>query len=145
MIQNMDHINIVASDLAKSIDFFTQFGFKISVEPSPLSGDWISNIVGLESVQANYAVLTMTNSTTNIELTQYDWPPSQRDPNITKANQIGFRHLAFRVSDIEMLVQKLQDKGIAFLSPIQTYHKTGKKLVYLQGPDQILLELAQYV
>jgi hypothetical protein len=33
---------------------------------------------------------------------------------------------------------------VAFLSPVLTWAKTGKRLVYLYGPDGILLELAEY-
>ena len=145
MLENIDHINVVVSNLAKSIDFFTQLGFNILVEPSPLSGDWISKIVGLEKVQAHYTVLSLPGSTTHLELIHYESPPSQRDPDIAQANQLGFRHLAFRVNNIEALVKSLQAKGVTFMSPVQTYPKTGKKLVYFTGPDGILLEFAQYL
>jgi glyoxylase I family protein len=61
-----------------------------------------------------------------------------------KANQIGFRHIAFEVENIDEIVQDMKDKGIKFISSIHTYPKTGKRLVYFWGPDGILLELAQY-
>ncbi|MBT6230351.1 MAG: VOC family protein, partial [Candidatus Scalindua sp.] len=61
-----------------------------------------------------------------------------------KANQIGFRHIAFEVDNIDDEVSRLKDKGLKFLSAVHTYPKTGKQLVYLWGPDRILLELAQY-
>ena len=145
MIENMDHVNIVVSDLAKSTDFFTQLGFNVLVKPSPLSGDWISNIVGLKNVQAQYTVLSLPNATTHLELIQYESPPSKHDADVAKANQIGFRHLAFCVSDIEGLVKSLQARNVTFMSPVQIYPKTGKKLVYFTGPDNILLEFAQYI
>ncbi len=145
MIESIDHINIVVTDLTKSIAFFTQFGFHVAVKPSPLSGDWISTIVGLENVLAHYAVLSLVGSPINIELIQYESPPSHRDPGMAKANQIGFRHLAFRVKDIEALLQSLQDKGVTFISSAQVYPKTGKKLAYFTGPDGILLEFAEYI
>jgi len=63
---------------------------------------------------------------------------------LSKANQIGFRHIAFQVENIEEIVENLKGKGVEFVSSIQSYPKTGKRLVYFLGPDGILLELAQY-
>ena len=56
---------------------------------------------------------------------------------ITNAHRISIR----KPNEPETVLQK---KGIEFISSIQTYAKTGKRLVYFHGPDGILLELAQY-
>ena len=143
MIERLDHINIVVSDLEKARDFFLLFGFR-ECSFSELSGEWISSLVGLEDVRARYVALTLPGSNTNIELIEYTSPKSERDSQLSKANQIGFRHLAFAVDDIEAKVRRLTETGIAFLSPVRTYEKSGKKLVYFHGPDGILLELAEY-
>ena len=52
--------------------------------------------------------------------------------------------MAFRVTDIEAAVDLLKEQGIEPLSPIQEYSPTNKKLIYFKGPENILLELAQY-
>jgi catechol 2,3-dioxygenase-like lactoylglutathione lyase family enzyme len=88
--------------------------------------------------------LKLPGTETNLELIEYTNPTSERDPDMGKANQLGFRHIAFEVVDIDKIVQELKDKGIKFISSILTYPKTGKRLVYFWGPDEILLELAQY-
>jgi glyoxylase I family protein len=54
------------------------------------------------------------------------------------------RHLAFAVTDIDATVARLAEHGVTFLSPVQTWQHTGKRLVYCYGPDGILLELAEY-
>ena len=143
MIQELDHINIVVSNLEEARAFFLNFGF-IEHDAAELTGDWISSIVGLEGVRARYVALHLPGSTTNLELIEYQSPPSSRDPATGRANQIGFRHLAFAVDNIEEEVARLRQAGIAFLSEVQTFARTGKKLVYLYGPDAILLELAEY-
>ena len=61
-----------------------------------------------------------------------------------KANTQGFRHLAFRVSDIEKTVALLKQKGIDPVSAIQEYFKAKKKLGYFRGREGILHELAHY-
>lgn len=143
MLKRLDHINIVVSDISKAKEFFLNLGFTEG-DSSELSGEWISAIVGLDEVDASYVSLHLPGSETAIELIEYRQPSSNRDPDMSKANQLGFRHIAFAVSDIEATVKKLRQMKVKLLSDIQTYEKTGKRLVYFYGPDGILLELAQY-
>jgi len=143
MIERLDHINIVVSDLEKAKAFFLLLGFQED-DSAELSGDWISSIVGLRDVRARYVALSLPGSNTHIELIEYRSPGSERDPQLSSANQIGFRHLALTVDDIAAEVRRLTEAGIKFLSSVQTYEKTGKKLVYFYGPDGILFELAEY-
>ncbi len=143
MLKNINHVNIVVSNLEESKAFFVQLGFEVGDE-SGLTGEWISSIVGLPDVNASYVTLSLPGTETNLELIEYTSPLSGKDPDMYKANQIGFRHIAFEVDNIDDEVHSLKEKGIKFLSEIHTYPKTGKRLVYLWGPDRILLELAQY-
>ena len=143
MLKKINHINVVVSDLDEAKSFFIQLGFTVGDE-SELSGEWISSIVALPNVRARYVTLKLPGTETNLELIEYASPPSERDPNMGKANQMGFRHIAFEVENIDETVQDLRNKGIKFISSIHAYPKTGKRLVYFWGPDGILLELAQY-
>lgn len=143
MIKNIDHINIVVDNLEEAKAFFTRFGFW-ELDAAELSGQWISLIVGLENVEARYVALSLPGGATHIELIEYRAPASGRDPRIGMANQMGYRHLAFEVDDIQAEVERLARAGIACISAVQTYANTGKKLVYFHGPDGILLELAEY-
>lgn len=142
-IIRLDHLNIVVSNLDEALTFFQLFGCK-EIDRAELSGPWISTIVGLEDVHARYVALQLPGSTTNLELIEYQSPPSGRDPATGLANQIGFRHIAFAVDNIDEEVERLKELGITCNSEIRTFAKSGKKLVYLHGPDHILLELAEY-
>lgn len=143
MIKGLDHLNIVVSDLKTAQTFFALFGFSV-VDASELSGQWISTIVGLEGVVARYVRLELPNTDIKVELIAYDHPSSIKNKKLSKANEIGFRHLAFEVEDIEAEIARLHDHGVEFLSDVFVYEKIGKKLVYFLGPDGILLELAEY-
>ena len=143
MFSNLDHISIVVSSLAETREFFISLGFTLEDE-ADLEGDWIAAVVGLDQARARYAKLSLPGGNTKLELMEYYSPPSGRDPDMAKANQLGFRHLALEVESIEKFVDELKKKGIDTVSEIQTYRPTGKKLVYFYGPDQILLELAEY-
>lgn len=139
----LDHINIVVRDLETARAFFDLFGFKVRDEAA-LSGEWISRVVGLESVEARYLQLESDRSPTMIELITYDHPPSPLSTDAYRANEIGYRHIAFEVEDIEAEVTRLKCAGMVFLSPIHTYERTGKRIIYGRGPEGILVELAQY-
>ena len=143
MFSKLDHISIVVSSLAETKGFFIDCGFVLEDE-ADLEGDWISAIVGLENVRARYAKLSLGSGRTKVELIQYFTPPSGRDPEMAKSNQLGYRHIAFEVEDIDAVAETLKSRGIETLSEVQTYDVTGKKLIYFYGPDQILLELAEY-
>lgn len=143
MIKRIDHINIVVSDLKKAETFFVLLGFE--AEPkAELSGKWISEVVGLEEVEAQYIALSHPGSAVKIELIHYISPRSEYTPEGNRPNIVGLRHLAFAVDNIESVVIKLQAEGIAFMSAVKTYPATGKKIIYLTGPDDIILELAEY-
>lgn len=138
----IDHINIVVTDLKKAVDFFFLLGFQIKNQ-GKLQGKWIDEVVNLKNVQAEYVALSLPGKETNLELLCFVQPQGTIDPDLGKANQIGLRHLAIEVEDIETVVQKLKIKGIKFFSPIQKYGDS-KKLCYFKGPEGVILELCDY-
>ena len=143
LLKKIDHINIVVENLENVMEFFVSFGFQIK-DRSKLNGEWISKIVGLKNVDAEYIKLTLPGDSTSIELIQFQNPPLKKISTSGKANTQGFRHVAFQVSDIKKAVSFLKEQGIKPVSSIQEYAPTKKQLVYFKGPEGILLELAQY-
>lgn len=143
MLKKIDHINIVVSNLERTKDFFRQLGFSV-VHEDNLEGDWIASIVNLKEVKASYAQLSLRDLGTNIELIKFDRPVTSGIHSKSIPNQIGIRHIAFEVENIEEIVSSMKEEGVEFFGDIQIYPETGKKLVYFYGPDGIILELAQY-
>jgi len=143
LLKKIDHINIVVENLEEVKQFFISLGFEIE-DRSKLNGEWISKTVGLEDVVAEYIKLALPSDTASIELIQFRNPPLVKNLKNDKANTQGFRHVAFQVSDIKKAVSFLKKQGIKPESSIQEYPPTKKKLVYFKGPENILLELAQY-
>ena len=143
MIKKIDHINISVTNLEEATNFFVGLlDFKIE-KKGDLEGKWIDKVVGLNKVKAKYVQLIIPGSETCMELIQYYNPIGEKDPNTGRSNQIGFRHIAFEVIEIEKVYAKLQKAGVKILSELQTYNKT-KKLCYFVGPDDVILELAEY-
>lgn len=143
MIKKIDHFNIVVQDLELVKNFFLKLGFKLD-DQAELSGDNISAVVGLKDVKAEYVKLSISNDSVSLELIRYDQPAAKSIAGLGVANTMGFRHLAFEVDDIEQTLTDLKAQGVKPLSAIQEYQPTQKKLVYFLGPEDILLELAEY-
>lgn len=145
MIKKIDHINVVVRDLQKAKDFFVDLGFIANPErEGKLEGKWIDAVTNLENASGYYCTLTLPGAETNLELIQYDSPKDTTDFPKSMPNQIGLRHLAFTVDNIDEIVAKLKKKGVNFFSDIQDYKPANKRLCYFYGPDGIVLELAEY-
>jgi len=141
--KKIDHINIVVKNLEEAKSFFSDLGFIVQHE-GVLEGEWLDNVTGLKNVRATYISLRLESSETNIELLKFFHPEclTTRDNDVLNKN--GFRHAAFEVEHIEEIVKKLKNQGIEFVSDIQIYKETKKRLCYLKGPEGIMLELVEY-
>ena len=139
----IDHINISVSNLEEVVEFFVKIlNFQLAKEEF-LGGKWIDKVVTMDNVKAKFVKLVLPDTETSLEIIQYYHPKGSTNPNIHKANQIGFQHIAFEVNNIEQVYKKLLDNNIQVFSELQTYRR-NKKLCYFHGPDNIILELAEY-
>jgi len=139
---HIDHINISVCDLSAATEFFVHLGFEVKKEAN-LQGKWIDHLAQLKNVRARFCLLTLPGAQTNLELIEYFSPQGDKDAKLSEPHHIGFRHIAFAVPDIEIMHQKLQQMSLSHLSDIQVF-EGKKKLCYFTGPDNILLELAEY-
>jgi len=138
----MDHINVVVSDLKAAKQFFLVLGFSEGMS-SELDASFLEQVTGIKGASGRFVSLHHRDSNVSIELLKFDNGPDGSE-GIGQADRIGLRHIAFQVTDIDAEVRRLQEHGVRFVSPVQTWRKTGKRLVYFYGPDGILLEFAQY-
>lgn len=142
MIARIDHLNIVVSDLEQAKAFFFLLGFSAGLS-AELDSAFLARLTGIAGATGRFVTLHHPASNVAIELLQFE-RDAGADPALGRADRIGLRHLAFAVTGIDAVVAKLAAHGIEFLSPVQTWQHTGKRLVYCYGPDGILLELAEY-
>ncbi len=102
MILKIDHINISVTNLEESQKFFTNlFGFEIEHQ-GELSGSWLDDLIGHKNAKATYCKLILAGRSTSIELIEYAHPQGSKDQKMCEPMQIGFRHLALEVNDIEL-------------------------------------------
>jgi catechol 2,3-dioxygenase-like lactoylglutathione lyase family enzyme len=151
MLESIDHVNLVVRDLEGMADFYTRLlGMKITKQVT-ISGPWIDRTVGLIGVNADVIYLDLPQGP-RVELLRYNSPPGHDSQEPGKSNTTGLRHLAFRVSDIDAVVQILGSAGVKFFSDVQLVPDSQvtyagglrKRLVYFHDPEENLLELCEY-
>ncbi len=147
----IDHINIVVSDLERSVRFYTELlGFNES-KRAHLEGAWIDSIVGLKGVVADVAFIVAPAGEPRIELLCYKTPKGEAVPANSLANTVGIRHIAFRVDDIYTVAERLKNADVKLLGEpvvvpetVVTHDAGHKMLCYFHDPDGTLLEITEY-
>lgn len=151
MVQAIDHINIVVTDLARSVRFYTEvLGFR-KTHDVLMEGEWIEAIVGLRGVKGLVAFVEPPRGGVRIELLQYVTPPGVSCPENSLPNTHGLRHVALRVDDLAGTASRLRAAGVKLFSdPVRVpagvvkFAAGDKTLVYFLDPDGVILELAEY-
>lgn len=152
MVKHVDHINVVVSDLERSVRFYTELLGLQETRRARLSGDWIEAIVGLKGVEADVAFVQPRGGGPRIELIQYHAPEGEMFAAHSRPNTHGLRHIAFQIEDMDDMRMRLEAAGVHFFGPpVQVpggvvEHDDGhKSLCYFLDPDGVLLELAAYL
>jgi len=151
MLEAIDHVNLVVMDLEKMADFYAQLlGLAISNRVT-ISGSWIDRTVNLKNVEADVIYLDPPAGP-RVELLKYRCPSAARPEGLGESNTPGLRHMAFRVTDIEQIVQRLKVSGVQFFSEVQRVPleqvsyggDVQKHLVYFHDPEGNVLEFCEY-
>ncbi len=72
--------------------------------------------VGIEQSGAKVARLELPGGALTLEISEYTEGKSMSKIRRKKANELGFRHVALRVSDIVSGYERLVEKGVRFVS-----------------------------
>ena len=151
MIRGIDHLNLVVSDLERSVRFYTDvLGFRKTADVV-MEGGWIEEIIGLRGVRGLVAFVEPPGGGPRIELLQYVTPAGTALPQNSRHNTPGLRHVAFRVHDIQAMAARLRAAGVTLFSdPVRVpagvvkFAAGDKSLLYFLDPDGVILELAEY-
>jgi catechol 2,3-dioxygenase-like lactoylglutathione lyase family enzyme len=142
-IHHIDHVGIIVNDLAAAKAFFLDFGLELQGE-GEAEGELLDKVVGLNDVKTGYVFLRTPDGEANIELIKFYTPSNEKGIQKPFANTLGIRHIAFVVEDIEAHVARFKKQGVEVFSEIQHY-EGGYKLIYVRGPEGIILELAEQI
>lgn len=142
MIRGMHHISLATADLDRFIAFYRDLlGLQLDrVSAIPGGLKTFENIVGMRDTRGRVAQFQLGNM--QMEVFCYEQPlpkPGERRP----ACDVGIRHIAFDVRDIQHEYERLHAAGIDFISPPQHLAMGGVTSCYCYDPDGNIVELQE--
>jgi catechol 2,3-dioxygenase-like lactoylglutathione lyase family enzyme len=141
-VQGMHNVGIVVEDLAAAIGFFTALGLVLEGE-MPVEGRWMDQVVGLDGVRVEVAMMRTPDGHSRLELTRFLAPAAiSAQPNHAPANALGLRRITFAVTDIDDTVGRLRGHGGELVGEIAEY-EDRYRMCYVRGPAGIIVALGQ--
>jgi len=143
LINNIRHTGLVVFDLDFALFFWVDLlGFNV-VKKSIESGDYIDAVMGLKDVNVTTVKLEAPDKSM-LELLHFNSHKSE--PN-WKGNPFstGFTHIAISVKNIDKLCEKLFFHGIEFSEKPQINPELTAKVMYIRGPEGVLIELVETI
>ncbi|MEO3929061.1 VOC family protein [Micromonosporaceae bacterium B7E4] len=142
MIERMDNVLIVVDDLAAAIAFFVELGMELEGQTT-VEGETVDQLVGLDGVRADIAVLRTPDGHGRVELTKFHTPKAiSAEPKNAPANTLGIRRIMFAVDDIEDVVARLRTHGAELVGELVQY-QDSYRLCNVRGPEGIIVALAE--
>ena len=141
-IQRMDNVGIVVDDLDAAVAFFTELGMELEGRMA-IEGSWADNVVGLDDMRSEIAMMRIPGAPGRLELAKYHTPEAiTPEPEITPANTLGLHRAMFAVDDIEDVIARLRTHGAELVGEVAQY-EDSYRLCYLRGPAGIIVALAE--
>jgi catechol 2,3-dioxygenase-like lactoylglutathione lyase family enzyme len=139
-----DHVTIAVVDLEEAERFFALVGFE-KTAATTVSGDTMSRYMGIPDWKADHVTLTLRGAATHqeVQLLRFQNPPLTADRDERNLARLGFNHVCFAVEDLDATLAYLADKGVQARSQIMDFH--DRRLVFLVGPGDVTVELAEWV
>ena len=143
MLRNFDHVTIAVRDVAAAKRFFGLLGFR-EEKTVLISGEKFARYMGVEGIEAEHITLVHESATPRLEVQvlRYLHAEPRVDPNAARLDRLGFNHVCFAVDDVEAEVRRLVAGGVSVRNEVMEFH--DRKLVFLIGPEDITVELAQW-
>ena len=143
MTTHFDHLTIVVRDVDRAKSFFALLGFKEAMSVV-ISGEPFESYMGVPGIEAEHVTLVLEKASprTEIQLLRYRHPNPLPDPHIHDLYKLGMNHVCFAVDDIEAEVAKFRGAGFKTRNEIMDFH--SRKLVFLEGPEGVTVELSQW-
>ncbi|GEP60197.1 VOC family protein [Reyranella soli] len=143
MLKHFDHVTVAVTDPAAAIGFFALLGFELDKDVV-IKGPVMDRYMGIANLEARHITLALEDSNPRLEvqLLHFLNPPVKREGDIARLDRVGFNHMCFAVSDIDGLIATVTAAGVRLRNQPMTFH--DRKLVFLEGPEGITVELAEW-
>lgn len=141
-LQRMDNVLIVVDDLEAAKAFFVELGMELEGE-TPVEGRWVDQVLGLDDVRCEIAMMRTPDGKSRIELSRFHAPAAVRvEPKEAPVNALGIRRIMFAVDDLEEVLGRLRAHGAELVGEVAQYGD-AYRLCYIRGPEGIIVALAE--
>ena len=141
-LQRMDNVLIVVEDLDAAKAFFAELGMELEGQTT-VEGPWADQIVGLDGVRCDIAMMRTPDGHSRVELSKFHTPAAVRvTPQDAPSNALGIRRIMFAVDDVDDVVARLRGHGAELVGEIAQY-EDQYRLCFIRGPEGIVLGLAE--
>ncbi len=143
------HTNIISKSWEKLSAFYQSVFECTPVPPTrDLAGDWLDKGTGLNNARLKGIHLRLPGyGDDGPTLEIYQYTEMEGKPSEIAANRQGFGHIAFLVSDVDLMCEKVLANGGGTLGEITNKEVPGVGLltfVYMCDPEDNIIELQNW-
>jgi len=139
------HTNLIAKDWKKLAKFYIDvFDCEPTRPERDLSGDWIDKMTGIPGVRVKGIHLKLPGYDNGPTLEIFEYNVTSETTNDVLINDPGFSHIAFHVSNVEDIIDKLIANGGALYGELAEKEIRGAgfvKAIYAKDPEGIIIEI----
>lgn len=141
MIYRMDHVGFVVEDLAAAAAFFVELGLELEGEAT-VEGEWVDQLVGLEGVRADMAVLRTPDGHGRVELSTFHSPAATGVAPREPVNTPGIPRLTFAVDAVDDVLDRVRAHGAELVGEVAQY-ENFYRYCYVRGPAGVIIGLVE--
>jgi glyoxylase I family protein len=148
MPARFSHVNIVSRDPERLVAFYTEvFGCEQSGPTRELAGEWLERGMGLPGARVHGYHLSLPGVAGADAPTLEIFSLDEIRPTDTEVTQAGLMHIAFSVTDIEDIINRVLDAGGSIQGTRVHAEVSGvgnAYFAYMRDPDRNIVELLQW-
>jgi catechol 2,3-dioxygenase-like lactoylglutathione lyase family enzyme len=142
-VRRFDHIGITVADLDAVTAFFVALGLEVEGRTF-IEGEFLDTVIGIPNSRAEILMLKPPDGGTRLELSSFVRPDHLPGSPDAPANELGLRNVAFEVTDLQAVVDRVAQDGFRLVGGIGEYEGVWK-MAYVRGPEGIIVSLAQRI
>jgi catechol 2,3-dioxygenase-like lactoylglutathione lyase family enzyme len=140
-IHRLDHAGVVVEDLAAAIAFFLELGLELEGEAT-VEGEWVDQLIGLDGVRADIAVVRTPDGHGRVELSTFHAPVATSSAPRAPINTPGIPRLTFVVDAVDDVLDRLRAHGAELVGEV-TQYKDIYRYGYVRGPEGLIIGLVE--
>jgi catechol 2,3-dioxygenase-like lactoylglutathione lyase family enzyme len=144
MDPTFDHVTIAVTDVDDAVQFFGVLGFEV-IKSVQISGATMDAYMGIAGMEADHVTLAIPGAEPHqeVQLLHFRRPGDLVDRSSGNLAGTGVNHVCFRVDDLDATVAEFDAAGFPTRNQAMVFH--DRKLVFLVGPANVVVELAQWL